>query len=337
MTARRRLGVSPEMRASIIGFGHIAHGQTPQGPLPLSHLDAYRALRRRVSLVSIVDPDRKNQVLARKLIAGVNVYEDVGEMFRRERPDIVSICSPDGLHTQHLAEIANYGARAIWCEKPVAADMAQVMRLESMAGDLPPVQVNYWRRFVPEVRKLRDRIHANDYGRVNCLAGYYPEGWLRNGSHLIDLLGFMGGEVAVTHHACVRFGGENHVIASGTAAGKASWMAMPVPRDRYNIFELDILCQRARLRVTENGRAIEAFRDRKDPEFRHLRILRTTPSRMACNWKHAFRVALANLIDCAEGKVADTMSPLRNALAVARTMTEILSDAQSHEAVRNPS
>lgn len=312
------------MRAAIIGFGKIAHGQFGKARLPLTHLGAYQALRRRINLVAVADPDRRNLELAAKLIPHVRVYEDHKEMLAQERLDVASICSPDDLHVDHLEDVSGSGVRGIWCEKPIATDAGQLRRLTALAPDLPHVQVNFWRRFVPEIRILRERIRAGDFGRVNCLAGYYPEGWLRNGSHLIDLIKFFVGDVKIVCHTRNDFNGEPQVIASGVAAGGASWSAMPVPRDQYNLFELEMLCQRARARIVQNGRSIEIIRDMKDPEFRHLRILQTRIQQTNCRWNRAFIVSLGDLLDCVEGKSSQTISPLDNAIAVAQAMAAVL-------------
>ncbi len=57
------------------------------------------------------------------------------------------------------------------CEKPVGVrpeDTERATRAAADAGVL--LQVGYWRRFVPELRRLREQIAAGDLGEISLLA-----------------------------------------------------------------------------------------------------------------------------------------------------------------------
>src|SRR5205823_3197017 len=60
---------------------------------------------------------------------------------------------------------------SVLCEKPLgvrAADAEAAARAAEDAGIV--LQVGYWRRFVPELRSLRERIAAGELGEINQLA-----------------------------------------------------------------------------------------------------------------------------------------------------------------------
>jgi Oxidoreductase family, NAD-binding Rossmann fold len=104
------------VRAAIIGFGQIAHGRSKNVRLPLTHLGAYQALRRRINLVAVADPSRSNLELATKLIPNIRVYQNHREMLAHERLDVVSIavpmiCMSTILKTYRAAECVEFGAR----------------------------------------------------------------------------------------------------------------------------------------------------------------------------------------------------------------------------------
>lgn len=48
-------------------------------------------------------------------------YTDVAEMLASERPDVVSVCSPNELHYQHVRQVLASGAH-VMCEKPLVHD-----------------------------------------------------------------------------------------------------------------------------------------------------------------------------------------------------------------------
>lgn len=85
----------------------------------------------RLELVAVCDlqPERVEQMQARwNVPAG---YTDYREMVERERPDIVAIVTAKGsVHASLAAGVAEMGVvKAIYCEKPVAASMAEADRV----------------------------------------------------------------------------------------------------------------------------------------------------------------------------------------------------------------
>jgi predicted dehydrogenase len=277
-------------------------------------------MSKRIAIVAVAEPDVLLREYASELLPRARVYESHLDMLVKERLDMVSICSPDALHACHLIDVIEAGVPGVWCEKPLATMAAELDRIECMAktSPIPKIQLNYWRRFVPEVAGLRGSIADRAFGSINCISGYYPDGWFRNGSHLVDLMVFLAGELEVVSAMPTGFGEDPGLAVLGMGKTGFAWSAMAVPRNRYNIFELDIHCQHARLRVIRNGRAIEIVLDEGDPDFPNLRILNSSGERLVYSWRRSFSWALENLLDCMDGRVADTASPLGDALRVAK-------------------
>jgi len=305
------------MRVGFIGFGQIAHGHSGSGLLPLCHLDAYKKLAARAHVVAVADPDPVALEFATGMLPGIQVYTNHLDMLAQQKLDLVSICSPDALHARHLIDAASADVSGIWCEKPVVTVASDLEVLEGLSETFPPVQLNFWRRFIPQVATLRAQIEAGEFGKVNCVTGYFPGDWVHNGSHLVDLMTYLTGDLGV-HCRGHTVGSGSITQVVGCADGGFGWSATSVPRNRYNLFELDILCQTARIRVTRNGRRLEISRDEQDAEFQHLRILQSNSEHVMCDWKSSFVLALSNLIDCVEAKTRCTQSSFVSALRVGR-------------------
>jgi predicted dehydrogenase len=239
-------------------------------------------------------------------------------MLRAERPDVVSLCTPDDTHARWLLECAAQGVRGVWCEKPLAVGRAELGRLARQQRGLPAVQLNHWRRFIPELGHLRERLRRGEFGAVHGISGCYPEGWFRNGSHLVDLAFFLCGPLRVLWARAQGTGPDPRLTVAALGKGGAPVLFDSVPRRDYNLFELELRCERARVRVAENGRRVEIQRDRRDPAFRNLRLLRAQPDVTLCRWRDAFRNALGNLISCVSGRRGTTLSPVTDALAVGK-------------------
>lgn len=145
-----------------------------------------------------------------------SVYYSIEKLLAADnRPDIVVICTPNGLHAAHSILSLNAGSHVL-CEKPMAirsADcLAMIVAAEKNNKKLFVVKQN---RFNPPVAAVKKIIDENRLGRIyslqlNCFWNrdekYYTDSWkgtaaLDGGilftqfSHFIDLLYWMFGEV----------------------------------------------------------------------------------------------------------------------------------------------
>jgi myo-inositol 2-dehydrogenase / D-chiro-inositol 1-dehydrogenase len=100
------------------------------------------------------------------------VYPTVAEMLDRAPVDGVLITAPTDQHAQIVGEAAARGLPVL-CEKPCGVTIAQARTaVEAAAAAGVPFQVAYWRRYVPALRALRDRIATGDLGVVHLVACY---------------------------------------------------------------------------------------------------------------------------------------------------------------------
>ncbi len=105
---------------------------------------------------------------ARQAVAGRDLYENTAEMLDHAALDGVLIAAPTDQHGAIIAEVAARGL-PILCEKPCGLTAAQA-RASARAG--VPLQVAYWRRFVPGLRQLHDRIAAGELGVIHLVTCY---------------------------------------------------------------------------------------------------------------------------------------------------------------------
>jgi myo-inositol 2-dehydrogenase/D-chiro-inositol 1-dehydrogenase len=118
-----------------------------------------------VQIVSVAEP---HEATAGKLRdAGLTVHSSVPVMLEAGEIDGVLVAAPTDQHLAIVDEIAN-ASLPILCEKPcgLSADQAR------QAGDITsqqkvPLQVAYWRRFVPALQDLQGRIAAGEMGAVH--------------------------------------------------------------------------------------------------------------------------------------------------------------------------
>jgi len=146
---------------------------------------------------------------------GVTALESIDDLAALA-PDVVHVCSPNGLHVEHVEAALAAGAHVI-CEKPLSVDSAQAERLAAAAERAKKIAtVPFVYRFHPLVRELRARVQAGEFGAWQLLHGSYLQDWLLSpsatswrvdpalggasrtfadiGSHWCDLMEFVTGE-----------------------------------------------------------------------------------------------------------------------------------------------
>lgn len=148
---------------------------------------------------------------------GSNKYDNIDEMLKCETAfDLVAICTPNGLHSEHTIKCLKAGSNVI-CEKPMALTVRDcemmINEAEKTNKRLFIVKQN---RFNPPVEALKKILEENKMGKIfsiqiNCFwnrcRDYYKESdWkgskLLDGgvlftqfSHFIDLLYWLYGDV----------------------------------------------------------------------------------------------------------------------------------------------
>jgi UDP-N-acetyl-2-amino-2-deoxyglucuronate dehydrogenase len=195
------------MKTGTIGFAIIGCGRIAQ-----RHAEH---IAKTGSLVAVCDIEiEKAQALAEKYNA--KAYTHSTDMLASETEiDVVSICSPNGLHAQHTIESLKEGKHVL-CEKPMALSVhdcgEMIKEAEKANKRLFIVKQN---RFNPPVAAVKELIDEGRLGKIysvqlNCFWNrnneYYQNSWkgtkkLDGGtlftqfSHFVDLLYWMIGDV----------------------------------------------------------------------------------------------------------------------------------------------
>jgi UDP-N-acetyl-2-amino-2-deoxyglucuronate dehydrogenase len=191
-----------ELRFALIGCGRIAQRHA-------EHINNSGVL------IAACDTDHeKADALAAKY--GAKAYYSVNDLLANEKGiDVVSVCSPNGLHARHSIQALKSGFHVL-VEKPMAIsvnDCGEMIKAAEKANKrLFAIKQN---RFNPPVVAVKDAIDAGKLGRIysiqlscfwNRNPDYYANSWkgtkdLDGGtlytqfSHFIDLLYWMIGDV----------------------------------------------------------------------------------------------------------------------------------------------
>jgi myo-inositol 2-dehydrogenase/D-chiro-inositol 1-dehydrogenase len=143
----------------VIGTGRIGrlHAQNLTNRLPKANLVA----------VSDIYVDAARQVAAELGIP--NAYQDHRSILEDRSVDAVLICSSTDTHAQIIEDAAAAG-KQIFCEKPIALDLANIDRaLDAVERAGVKLQIGFNRRFDPNFRRLREVVATGQIGEPHIL------------------------------------------------------------------------------------------------------------------------------------------------------------------------
>jgi len=242
-------------KAIVIGAGKIG-GQFdfPNANKVLTHAHAYTK-HPKIEFLGFVDC---NLQIAKKIAKrwNVNYYAELDNVFTTYAPDIVSICTPNETHFDLLVKLSDYKPKIVICEKPITTSLADTSHVIALYKKFNiPLLVNYTRRFLIEVQRLKEHIDLNAYGKILCASGIYNKGILHNGSHMIDLCRHLFGEVKnfipLHHHA--DYSHDDKTISGFLQFDKCKQFFLQTgDSNKYSIFELDILFEKRRVKFIDS-------------------------------------------------------------------------------------
>jgi len=189
-------------RAVIIGLSWIATDPPPPASdpvlgtsIPYSHAAALAPIAN-VDVVAGCDivPGLRDQFLERwrGRWPGARTYHDYAEMLAIEKPDLVTIATPDFLHADPFIRAVEAGAKGIFVEKPLATSVADATRMvEAARARNVVVNVDFTRRWMPQYVAARAQLTQGRLGRLSQIivemGGERAMLW-RNHPHAIDMM-----------------------------------------------------------------------------------------------------------------------------------------------------
>jgi UDP-N-acetyl-2-amino-2-deoxyglucuronate dehydrogenase len=208
--------MNDQVKFAIIGCGRIAQRHAEQ-------------IAKNGKLKAVCDVVlEKAQFLAEKY--GAIAYTNIDDLLSANLSlDLVSICSPNGLHAEHSIKALNAGYHVL-CEKPMAISVfdcgEMIKAAERTNRRLFAIKQN---RFNPPVAAVKDLIDRGKLGKIYSIQlscfwnrnfDYYKNSWkgtsdLDGGtlytqfSHFIDLLYWMIGDIKNVHAITANFAHED--------------------------------------------------------------------------------------------------------------------------------
>lgn len=264
----------------IVGCGNIAGGfdyARPDTDTPFTHAGAYRR-HGGFALAACVEPDAERRAAFMQRWQVARGFASMDEaMAGGLRPAVVSICSPTPEHQADARAALRLSPRLLFCEKPLTSRLAASRALvDECAAQGVGLVVHYTRRWDPSVLRLAEDLRAGRWGAVRSASGCYGKGVNNNGSHMVDLLGLLLGElqvVAVGRPRADFFTDDPSIPALLLAAGDIPVTLNVGHAGDYSLFELELVAERALIRMEEGGLVWRIRPAEASPDFAGYRSL----------------------------------------------------------------
>lgn len=290
------------LRAALIGCGKIG-SEFADDPLVqgiLSHAGAYAACAA-TELVAVCDTeaDKANRCGERW---GVQArYTDVATLLAEQRPDIVSICTPDETHFDMITlALAAPGVKAILTEKPLAMTLAEAYQIERAAKQRGVLlAINYSRRYSTGHVRLRDQIRGGRLGPIQAVSGFYTKGTLHNGTHWYDLARYLVDDIVEVWARDVlgESADDPTLDAYFRFDNGAAGFLHALDKEAFSLFEMDIVGKLGRARIVDSGHWFEISMAGGSPYYSGYRTL-LAAEREAGHLEDVTLHAVEDLVGC---------------------------------------
>jgi myo-inositol 2-dehydrogenase/D-chiro-inositol 1-dehydrogenase len=108
--------------------------------------------------------------------SAATLHPDIDSMLEAGDLDGVLVCAPSDLHLETVRRLVAAGL-PILCEKPLGVSASEAAEAAKLASDASlPLQIGFWRRFVPMLKGLRERIAAGELGSIYAIACFQWDG-----------------------------------------------------------------------------------------------------------------------------------------------------------------
>lgn len=193
--------MAKKLNVLIIGCGNIAgnfDNNLSKNSLPFSHAGAYKKSGK-FKIRACVDPDLIKLKKFKDKWGIEKAYQSISEIDPRNKFDIVSICSPTKNHFYDLKLAIKLNPKLIFCEKPISFSYSQAKKIVNLCDKSRIfLLVNYSRRFDEDIQKFKNDIKNKKWGELRSVIGFYNKGIINNGTHLIDVLIYLLGNLKIT-------------------------------------------------------------------------------------------------------------------------------------------
>lgn len=265
---------SPPFKTVLIGFGMIGSGYAED---PIMRKYFRYATHAQVladhplfSWEAVVDPSDIALKAARDKWKIPVAVKNVDEVLKRVKPDIAVIATPPARRIEIIKELPDL--RAVFVEKPLGETYQESLEfIEECDSREIAVQVNFWRRGDEFFRSLSEGGLEKHIGKPETAVGLYGNGLINNGSHMVDFVKMLCGDIRGAEVICPESSfvegpipNDRNVSFLLTMQSGFNVVFQAIPFGSYREISLDIWGERGRLGLYQESLGIYLYPRKKN-------------------------------------------------------------------------
>ncbi|MBI4389229.1 MAG: Gfo/Idh/MocA family oxidoreductase [Nitrospinae bacterium] len=262
--------------AAVVGLGNIGfrYDLDSRPDQIFSHAKAYRE-HPGFDLIGGVDSDEKKRADFEKH-TGVKAYPSFDALTKSagRAVDCVSICTPTRQHLSSLKEIQVAAAAMVLLEKPLAYSLEEAREMLKLSQNHFKIAVNYIRRWDPGIAGIKRSLDSGSLGHPTSAQCWYSKGLFNYASHAIDLFHYFFGPERETLFIRGKSADAEDPRLDFLLRFESFDACFQASSDELlRLLEIDILFERGRVKILDNGWKLQLFRARDSGEHKNSRVL----------------------------------------------------------------
>lgn len=245
------------IKVGLIGCGNMGSlwDEGEKSLSPQTHARAFYE-NKEFELASVYDIDPSRSAAAAKKWE-TKAAESIEELLQ-EKPDVVSLCTPTSTRYEVIAQIVEAKIPLLFCEKPLAANLKEGLKIKSLLEkSSTEFVINYSRRWAPFFHKLKQDIQLGNWGKFKGGSGRYGKGLYNNGSHMINLFEFLTGPFQFAEGISVVNDDRINSQDPTLSVKLDNVVIEAVDHRNYPIFDMILNFERGQLKILDRGFAFQ--------------------------------------------------------------------------------
>jgi predicted dehydrogenase len=335
------------LNVAIVGCGLIGtqwDADAPPAGWSLTHANGF-SKQPQARLAALCDQDLARAQQAAQRWGAAAAFDDPQALFRAQPIDIAVVAASSAARWSVVEPALAAGVKVLVIEKPLATTLAESRRLaQAVAAAGVHSIVNFSRRWDPAMRELRDRIHSGGLGAIQRFNATYGKGISNNGSHMIDLVGFLCGGVPRRARALGSplpageadwCGGKDRALDAqveyADAHGRTYLLTMLATDQRaFTAFELRVVGEKGLFDFRRGGRQLAFTPLQDDPQYAGY-VVPGEPQPLEARLLEAMDRMADEAVQLAQGALSASSCDVLTALRTALTVEAINISAREQE------
>jgi predicted dehydrogenase len=335
------------VNVAIVGCGLIGtqwDAEAPADAYSLTHANGF-GRQPQARLAALCDQDLARARQAAQRWGAAAAFDDPRALFAAQPVDIAVVAASSAARWSVVEPALAAGVKVLVIEKPLATTLAESRRLaQAVAASGVRSIVNFSRRWDPAMRELRERIRSGGLGAIQRFNATYGKGISNNGSHMIDLVGFL----------CDGEPRRARALGSPLPAGEADWCGgkdraldaqveyadaqgrvfqltmLATDQRAFTAFELRVVGSTGLYDFRRGGRQLAYTPLQPDPNYAGY-VVPGEPQPLEARLLESMDRMAAEAVQLAQGTLARSSCDVHSALRTALTVEAINISAQEQE------